>query len=753
MVCALNSIPPASAQDLFTILLFLTLISTSKARPDFPACWNAFQALAPDNRLHYLYNGLLYGGAKVTESQRLDIISVDGCREFCGTGVGYYHWAKVSSTITTWVLPIIGTLLQAPFESNRFWDNIYAILRWVGSPFASLTYILWNIKVIGRSALLSDMSTSFEEKFENRSDASHMRDSLYILSVMNQYTVKSGIKSGDAESLLRIALFSDDFGTLKLKWRREELAKALREGRKRGIVPVFVTLMWFLFSLAISIQTAFGEVGQNVIAHDLALGLLLAWFPVLILSSIVDRNPVLTENARIRLNKLLQKVQIALRDKETSEKLLHYLELKPADIDNAPLDTKKFTLSWVHSDKKQRPDTLQDANNKPEPTDKINDLEAQRRDAGQGINREEVDRLEDDAETRYHKAEMEEDEKFLNEQPEPLACDFFTGFAGQGRVRWHYGVAHPVLAGMERIILDKATTFDNDGGIHKSKYHRNWLSIPNIRKHLIRGPDKPLGLWHFDRREFWEIISSVLIVAGAISGAFVVSFRTPTVGLGCRAGGYVIFGCISLGLFAIEGLIWFMLGAPGSTYHTKDTRKYLNRGLRVIELVSTAWLIYIVMAQTVGSYQTCECQSSLWGAWGGYIDIKEAQHATHVMGYWITGVLLSGLIMFIAIAFLVAEWCEQSHLNSEDFDKAMRGLARTRSFKKHTLWLRRVPNRCIRAAKWVWYTAAGNIRKGTEIKERTAVWETETERERQKAPTRTKYRDRESLEWSTINYD
>lgn len=63
----------------------------------------------------------------------------------------------------------------------------------------------------------------------------------------------------EAEGLLRIVLFSKDLQLLdkntRLATERQRLAKDLREARKRGVVPVFISTLWFLFSLAISIQS------------------------------------------------------------------------------------------------------------------------------------------------------------------------------------------------------------------------------------------------------------------------------------------------------------------------------------------------------------------------------------------------------------------------------------------------------------------------------------------------------------------
>lgn len=140
----------------------------------------------------------------------------------------------------------------------------------------------------------------------------------------------------EAEKLLRIALFSDSLKlsstedrmvsgnmappimatSTNLVLKRRALAQSLRENRKKGVVPVFVSLMWFLFSLVISIQASFGDLGSNQTAHDLALGLLLGWLPVMILVTIVDRNPTAIEAVRRKLNSLVDEVRTALLDPE-----------------------------------------------------------------------------------------------------------------------------------------------------------------------------------------------------------------------------------------------------------------------------------------------------------------------------------------------------------------------------------------------------------------------------------------------------
>lgn len=282
-------------------------------------------------RWKYGWNGTLIGLDPSPKTQ----ISREGCLAICGHGAETYPWDDVSSTITTWLLPVVGTLLQAPFESNAFRRTLLAIARWVGSPIASLSYVLWNIKVSAKAALMVDMAVPFDQVPDRKTDFGSMRDSMHLLLAMNQYTMKptAMLREKEAEGLLRIVLFSKDLKLTdtnkSLRQMRRILARELREMRRRGAVPVFVSIMWFLFAFALSIQAAFGVVGENRTAHDLALGCMLAWFPILIMATIVDRNPIAAEAIRKKLNALVDHVRHALHDDHHRQEFIHSFSDQP----------------------------------------------------------------------------------------------------------------------------------------------------------------------------------------------------------------------------------------------------------------------------------------------------------------------------------------------------------------------------------------------------------------------------------------
>lgn len=470
---------------------------------------------------------------------------------------------------------------------------------------------------VDMSVLYDDLP---EEKLPDGSDSnfSSMRDSMYILTNMNQYTMKSVSSTKEAEGLLRIVLFSKDLqlvGTeMSLARVRHELARSLRNGRRKGVVPVFISTAWFLFSLAISIQSAFGHLGSNSTAHDLALGLLLSWLPVLILACIVDRNPVAADDIRRKMNDLVDHVCESLLDDTIRQQFLESLEHRiPGQVQEM--------RSWVNR---------------------------------------------------------------VKNYAEAIRGEFFEDFAGQGRIRWHYGAAHPILSDIEQRYI--------------AQRGRDWLrNEEDARNYLVLGRVDQGLLW-FDSRELWQISAAIVVVFCTMFGAFVLSYYTPTVGLGCRSGGYMIFWLVAMSLLGVELAVWWLTSAIHPTQmqwfshlqrHSSIVNhiEYGSRGFRdamkhsfkaavqvieesviglagflarlapmfnvtpgaarmwmsgkidechgftfrqwavhlffiPLEVFNTVWLLYVVLSQTFGAFVTCNCQCSTWSKIGGYMDLR-----------------------------------------------------------------------------------------------------------------------------------
>ena len=150
-------------------------------RPNFALCAALFNS---SDYPEYTYNGSV--PSIYLRGARPKFITCEGCKRLCGSGIAYYQWADASQTITTWVLPVIGILVQAPYESHAFIKTLFALARWIGSPISTLAYTLWNMGVTGKCAMIVDMATEYSTLPEKDSAFGRARDSFFILSVMNQ---------------------------------------------------------------------------------------------------------------------------------------------------------------------------------------------------------------------------------------------------------------------------------------------------------------------------------------------------------------------------------------------------------------------------------------------------------------------------------------------------------------------------------------------------------------------------------------
>ena len=73
-----------------------------------------------------------------------------------------------------------------------------------------------------------------------------------------------------------------------------------------------------------------------------------------------------------------------------------------------------------------------------------------------------------------------------------------------------------------------------------------------------------------------------------------------------------------------------------------------------------------------------------------YMDFEDyAYYRAHgVIWYWASGTGLTCLSLAVGLVYIVIEYCTQSHLSTEDYESAKKGLRMTRWFKRYTAWLR-----------------------------------------------------------------
>ena len=112
--------------------------------------------------------------------------------------------------------------------------------------------------------------------------------------------------------------------------------------------------------------------------------------------------------------------------------------------------------------------------------------------------------------------------------------------------------------------------------------------------------------------------------------------------------------------------------------------------LRPLEIANFIWLLYIIFAQTVGAYQTCDCFSAIWVGQGRYVDFSiVSYYSSHIIEvYWSIATGVSCSVMCAGFAYIVAEYCTQAHISTDHYGRAMQGLMMTRRYKKYTSRIR-----------------------------------------------------------------
>lgn len=81
--------------------------------------------------------------------------------------------------------------------------------------------------------------------------------------------------------------------------------------------------------------------------------------------------------------------------------------------------------------------------------------------------------------------------------------------------------------------------------------------------------------------------------------------------------------------------------------------------MRPMEVTNLVWLLYIVFAQVLGSYQNWQCLASTWAGKGGYIDFEDPEYYKEhgIVLYWATGTAISLFIMVSGLVYIIIEWC------------------------------------------------------------------------------------------------
>lgn len=224
-----------------------------------------------------------------------------GCKAICGNPVAAYEAPKALSIATNWVFPLT-ILLSLPFESlheRKFSRTLVAVLNWLGSPQTALTATIFNFRQLRES----------HRRVLRHASGSQMHlysAAYYVLCCVNQF---DGFSLAEDDGMPTRMLDVLIYGLFRPLSGDQDLdvdlthqllcsvAFQLRMLRRRGVIPMLANMGVFLVAFIFSVVLAFAELGDANTPFSLAFGLLITWLPLLVVFTIVDRNPISSDRS------------------------------------------------------------------------------------------------------------------------------------------------------------------------------------------------------------------------------------------------------------------------------------------------------------------------------------------------------------------------------------------------------------------------------------------------------------------------
>ncbi|EGN91775.1 hypothetical protein SERLA73DRAFT_173350 [Serpula lacrymans var. lacrymans S7.3] len=168
----------------------------------------------------------------------------------------------------------------------------------------------------------------------------------------------------------------------------------------------------------------------------------------------------------------------------------------------------------------------------------------------------------------------------------------------------------------------------------------------------------------FSRMAIASLISLVM-QWGTTGAAIIVVWFTPTIGLGCRSGSFVLYGVLST-------LVWIMLVTSSILVHYSSYSqqslsarlaalgaKQLNWMGKFVAIFNSVWIVAICVFQFSNVFDTCYCNSSVLGLGKNAFDVitLSAQELGIIRGSWIGGLVMASVcsIGFISLMNLLVD--------------------------------------------------------------------------------------------------
>ncbi|KIL62888.1 hypothetical protein M378DRAFT_107865 [Amanita muscaria Koide BX008] len=193
-----------------------------------------------------------------------------------------------------------------------------------------------------------------------------------------------------------------------------------------------------------------------------------------------------------------------------------------------------------------------------------------------------------------------------------------------------------------------------------------------LRDHATRKHDERWDLILIIAR---SVILAVFLLWGTIGAAIFSNYLTPTIGLGCWSGSYLLYATLAT-------FVWFLAFVSSIFAYIYSTSKasrsslmrlfgalaiILRMAAKIIAGLNAAWVFVFTILQFTNTYNTCYCNSSVLGLGTkayAILSFSSAQMTT-VISYWTEGMLMAlGTAFLFIAAFNVLKQSPDMPLNA-----------------------------------------------------------------------------------------
>lgn len=167
-------------------------------------------------------------------------------------------------------------------------------------------------------------------------------------------------------------------------------------------------------------------------------------------------------------------------------------------------------------------------------------------------------------------------------------------------------------------------------------------------------------------RMFWAAVSAIILNTATVGSAFWLDFLTPSVGLGCRSGGVLIYWMTSYVIWILLVLAawlsdrWSVHEATERAYGQQPPRERLLGNLAVflrivgktLAVANTLWIIIHCFFEFTAFYTRCYCQTNRGTSAWLFLDDAAIRDLDNVRERWLGLAILTGSVCAGYIAFM-----------------------------------------------------------------------------------------------------